>query len=371
MRSVMFIPDRLAAGIVAAGIVAAGIVAALVGGGAALGLVRPAAAQSYDFRSLIERVERLQRDVDVLQRQLATGQSAAGQRAPAPLTGPAPGGPPPASSYIAQTDQRLAALEQQARELTGKIEELGYNLRQMSQRLDKLVGDVDYRLSQLERGGSTGGPPPAASAPPAGAQAAASPPPSAPPQQPSPILGTPGQGRFQMVPPQPSASPAVPGPPPRAATGAPPPPPPAPAAAPAPVLPAGPPERQYEHAYSLLVKAQREQTDFGPPEQAFRAFVAAHGSHRLAGNAQYWLGETFYVRQDYQQAAAAFGEGARAFPNSDKAPDTWLKLGISLGKLNRKREACGALAEMARRYPAASASVKQVAARERQSLGCS
>lgn len=331
---------------------------------------RLVAAQNYDARNLADRVERLQRDVDVLQRQLATG-----QRPPTSLTGPAPGGPPPSQGYIAQTDQRLSQLEVQARELTGKIEELGYNLRQLSQRLDKLVGDVDYRLSQLERGGAApsaaAAPPPPPPPPPAASQAAAPPPP--PPPSSGQTFGSPGQGRFQMVPTQPGGNPAIPGPPPRgAAPEAPAPAPaPAPAAAAAPVLPVGTPERQYEHAYSLLVKAQREHTDFTPPEQAFRAFVATHGTHRLAGNAQYWLGETFYVRQDYQQAAAAFGEGAQKYSTSDKAADMWLKLGISLGKLNRKKEACGALAEMARRYPAASASVKQIAQRERQSLGCS
>lgn len=340
------------------------------------GGLHPAAAQNVDVRNLVDRVERLQRDVDVLQRQLATG-----SRPPTSLAGLTPSGPPPSQGYIAQTDQRLSQLEVQARELTGKIEELGYNIRQLSQRLDKLVGDVDYRLSQIERGGAAPSaaaaappPPPPSSPPPSSPPPAASQAPSQvgtapPPPPPSQTFGSPGQGRFQMVPTQPGGNPAIPGPPPRGA--APEAPAPTPAAAAAPVLPAGTPERQYEHAYSLLVKAQREHTDFAPPEQAFRAFVAAHGTHRLAGNAQYWLGETFYVRQDYQQAATAFGEGAQKYPSSDKAADMWLKLGISLGKLNRKKEACGALAEMARRYPAASASVKQIAQRERQSLGCS
>ena len=41
-------------------------------------------------------------------------------------------------------------------------------------------------------------------------------------------------------------------------------------------------------------------------EQALAAFVQNHPEDGLAGNAQYWLGETFYVRGDFQTAARTF-----------------------------------------------------------------
>ncbi len=136
-------------------------------------------------------------------------------------------------------------------------------------------------------------------------------------------------------------------------------------------LPSGPPEQQYEYAYGLLLQAQREQSDFARPEAALKAFVAAHPTHKLAGNAQYWLGETFYVRKDYQNAVVSFADGLKKYPNSDKGPDNLLKLGMALGQLNQKPNACGALGELDKRYPNAATAIKQSAQRERQRLGCS
>jgi tol-pal system protein YbgF len=150
---------------------------------------------------------------------------------------------------------------------------------------------------------------------------------------------------------------------------------PAPGAAPpaqsaAVTLPAGSPEAQYEFAYAQLLQAQREQGDFGRAEGALKAFITANPTHRLAGNAQYWLGETYYVRRDYQNAAVAFAEGFQKYPNSEKAPDNLLKLGMAMGQLNQKAKACGTLGELDKRYPQASASIKQATQREKQRLGC-
>ena len=58
--------------------------------------------------------------------------------------------------------------------------------------------------------------------------------------------------------------------------------------------------------------------------------------HKLAGNAQYWLGETHYVRRDYKAAATAFLNGYTTFENSPKAPDSLLKLGMTLVVMGEK-----------------------------------
>jgi tol-pal system protein YbgF len=135
-------------------------------------------------------------------------------------------------------------------------------------------------------------------------------------------------------------------------------------------LPAGSPETQYEFAYGLYQQAVQDRGDFGGAEQALRGFVAANGAHRLAGDAQYWLGETFYARRDWTSAAGAFAEQFRRFPQNAKAPDALLRLGQSLGQLNRKPDACGTLAELDKRYPGASQSIKIAAQRERTRLTC-
>ncbi len=95
-----------------------------------------------------------------------------------------------------------------------------------------------------------------------------------------------------------------------------------------------------------------------------------HPEDPLAGNAKYWLGETFYVRGDFRNAAVTFAEGFQRYPDSTKAPDNLLKLGMSLAQLEKKDDACGAFGELLKRYPDATASILQRATRERERLGC-
>jgi tol-pal system protein YbgF len=308
----------------------------------------PARAQSSDVSALNDRIERLQRDIDVLQRQVAR-QGGSSRSSGGSAAATAAGGD---VGFIDRTESRFEGIEQQLRDLTGRVEQLSFQINQLTSRMDKLVSDVDFRLNAVERGGTA----PAAGAAPA---PTAPPPAAAPSTQGSvgqPQVGA-GQQRLVLVPGAPGAAPA-------------PAPAPTPATAVAPELPQGSPEAQYEFAYGVLLQAQREQSDFGRAEQALRAFINANPTHRLAGNANYWLGETYYVRKDYQDAASTFAEGLQKYPKSDKAPDNLLKLGMSLGQLNRKPDACGALAELNKRFPNAAPQIKTTAQRERTRLGC-
>jgi tol-pal system protein YbgF len=323
----------------AIGAAACGLI--LLGGVAAT----PAGAQAPtpDVRSLVDQIDRLRRDVDVLQRQLARG----GAPPASPGAAPSAGGGV-STSFIEQTDSRFADLDTQLRHMTGRVEELNHKATLLTERLDKLVGDIDFRLSALERGAPAAGAAPGRPPPPVAA-APSAPPPAGQAQVP------PGQSRMVLRP-GPAGQPAA-------------------GAAPAPqtaaiTLPQGSPEAQYEFAYAQLLQAQREQGDFSRAEAALKAFIAANPNHRLAGNAQYWLGETYYVRRDYQTAAVSFAEGFQKYPNSEKAPDNLLKLGMAMSQLNQKAQACGTLGELEKRYPQASASIKQATQREKQRLGC-
>jgi tol-pal system protein YbgF len=130
-------------------------------------------------------------------------------------------------------------------------------------------------------------------------------------------------------------------------------------------VPAGTPEDQYNQAFALLRAG-----DYASAEQALKGFLAAHPQHELAGNAQYWLGETYYVRGDYKQAAVAFLDGYRAYPKSAKGPDNLLKLGITMGQIGQSKEACAAFQKLSADYPQASDVIKRRAASERDKLGC-
>jgi len=121
----------------------------------------------------------------------------------------------------------------------------------------------------------------------------------------------------------------------------------------------------YEAAYSYLL-----QQDYGAAETAFDDFLKRYPNDNLAGNAQFWLGESFFVRGQYKPAAAAFLKGYQSYGRSAKAPDSLLKLAMSLSKLGQKDAACSSLSELSTRFPAASVDVKSKAVNEKQRMGC-
>ncbi len=121
----------------------------------------------------------------------------------------------------------------------------------------------------------------------------------------------------------------------------------------------------YEGAYLYLL-----QQDYGAAETAFDDFLQRYPNDSLAGNAQFWLGETHFVRGQYKAAASAFLKGYRSYGRSAKAPDSLLKLAMSLGRLGQRDEACSALGELATKYPQATADVKSRASAEQSRAGC-
>ncbi len=330
--------------------------------------VSPVMAQSRDTQTLLNTIERLERQLQALERTVYRG-------APPPAGGAATtsvagGTAPPAA--VSQLQLKTSQLEEQMRSLTGQIEEMGFRINQISTRLDKLVADVDFRLRALESGGQAGM---ASSPPPPGAQQFASSPVT--PPRPAPTTGevvinpegAPGPSRVfgtltesqiraaGVTPPgagaapvaaQPGAQPTV------ASTGD------------ASGLPPGSPEDRYNYARGFLMRR-----DFEGAEQALRAFVDTYPENELAGNAQYWLGETFYVRNDFGTAARTFADGFQRYPDSSKAPDNLLKLGMSLAALERTEDACITLQKLESEYPQAAANIKRRAEDERSRLKCS
>lgn len=130
-------------------------------------------------------------------------------------------------------------------------------------------------------------------------------------------------------------------------------------------LPEGTPKQQYDYAFEFLKKQ-----DYGRAEVAFREFMKRYPKDALAGNAQYWLGETHYVRGDYQKSVIEFMSGYQNYPKSNKGPDNLLKLGMSLSHLGQSKEACTALSRIAKEYPDAGEQIKRATQQERQKLKC-
>ena len=90
----------------------------------------------------------------------------------------------------------------------------------------------------------------------------------------------------------------------------------------------------------------------------------------LMPNIQYWLGEVFYAKKDFNQAAIEFGEGLKNYPDSIKGPDNMLKLGLSFSNLSKINDACNVLIELELKYPDASKDVLQRSIKERKKMEC-
>src|SRR5256885_99039 len=83
----------------------------------------------------------------------------------------------------------------------------------------------------------------------------------------------------------------------------------------------------------------------------FKDFLGTYPASPLAENAQYWLGEAYYVNHDYEAAAGAFRAVLKKWPDSRKAPDALLKLGYTQYAQRQYSAARATLTEVTRKYP--------------------
>ncbi len=327
----------------------------------------PAAAQLSDTESLINRLIRLEREVQTLNLQVYRGE-------PAPAVESGSVAPVP-EGYAAQFEVRLSQIERQMRDLTGQLEQSQFRARQLTDRLDRALADIEYRLILLEGGE----PPEPGSVPFSSSDSAAAPLPVPAPATDAPTqlaTGATGAAGAELTtapeagslteleltaePGQAAALEAAPDTAPAADAAQ------VAAASPDVVeLPAGSADTQYDYAYGLLA-----QGDYDRAEQALVMFADANPDHPLTSNAQYWLGETFYVRGRYDDAAIAFAQGYQSFPDGAKAVDSLLKLGMALAAAGNRDDACLTLNQLDVEFPNAPTGIKRRATQERSRLQC-
>ncbi|MFZ4533888.1 MAG: tol-pal system protein YbgF [Alsobacter sp.] len=121
----------------------------------------------------------------------------------------------------------------------------------------------------------------------------------------------------------------------------------------------------YDLAYGLLLQRQYEQS-----EMAFRQYLQAWPRDRMVATATYWLGETYLRRQRYTDAVEQYLKIYRSYGNSRIAPDSMLKLAVSLRGMGQPEQACATLAEVGRKYPDASADLRAGVEREQKRGNC-
>jgi len=296
----------------------------------ACGVVAPmASAKAQDASAFGSRLERLERDLMVLQRQIYRTK-VQGEDVSAPSSG---------GSVATLT--KLGEMEEQMRDLTGQIETLSFQIEQNKAQMERMQKDIDFRLRALE------GKPLSAQ----NGQVAegtltqedkqlapgASVKPLAPTQGAIPVQ--PSNGTIKLTPPSGSSSVAT--------------------------KDALSPHDAYSAAFKLVQKG-----DYAAAEVAFQGFLKNHKDDPLAGNAQYWLGETYYVRGQYQKAAVTFADGYKTYRKSPKAADSLFKLGRSMQKLDKVPNACAAFGQLLKEFPKANKVTLQLAKSQRTALKC-
>ncbi|MFO0389548.1 MAG: tol-pal system protein YbgF [Alphaproteobacteria bacterium] len=300
-------------------------------------LALPLAAQVTDPTS--DRVDRLERDIMLMQKQLARSgvnvatSSSANQGELAPS---------------ADTEVRLTSMEESMRDLQGKVEENDFQVRQMKEMLEKFQKDTEFRFNELSQNTAPAGntatdtltspekpvettlKPRAVKA--VGNEAAETD--DADTQPTNDGQTTAGDGVLRV--PEPGDAETF-----------------------------DTPRDLYNYAFRLL-----NQTRYEEAAQSFGTFTKKYPKDPLVGNAYYWQGETFYIRRDYVNAADAFRQGFESLPNGPKAPDNLLKLAMSLDALDRGKEACIVLGQITTKFKKTSVNIVDKAAKEQKRMGC-
>jgi tol-pal system protein YbgF len=286
------------------------------------------------------RLRRLERDIRDLQAEtFRKGPDAAAVLA-APPTSPEQAAAPEPSQPMPDLGpmmRRVDELEAGVTRLTGQMEELGHRIDQLVTQTERMQKQMEFDATQRANAQITAAPPP-----PSDQLASVAPAPDA--DAATPLLGSP--------PPAPT-TPGVLGQIPEGST--------LPTPAPAPD-----PKRDFDTAMNLLSRAQ-----YDDASDAFRKFAADNPEDERASAALYWTGDIAYsAKKDYAGAARDFAELLKKYPMAPRAPDSMLKLGLSLFELGQMNEGCAALAALPAKYPQASPAIRTRATNERRDAMC-
>ena len=271
---------------------------------------------------------------------------------------------------------RLDRLEQLVRQLTGQLEQVQNQNRRLEEQVRRFQNDTDFRFKEMEggRGGARPQPQPGA--------------PANPPRQQRGDAFDPAANPAGPGAPQPLGSPnsATPARPPRTAGNAvvtnpgqiiegeenaigrdP--------RQPADLTPRGstasiPTQPGTPRGKLDLGRQQLANGEYETAEGTFREFARSHPQDRQLSEAVMGLGDSFFQRQRWREAAEQYVDMTTKYGRSGRAPEAELKLGISLRGLGAAKEACDVLNNHGKKHPNAPAAIKQGVARELQRARC-
>jgi tol-pal system protein YbgF len=227
--------------------------------------------------------------------------------------------------------QSVEELKAEVRELRGELEQQQHSLSKMTGRQRDLYLDVDRRLQRVEAGSVVVIGAAAASAGPGAAPSAGASAPAGSTVGSTSTASTSGTAAVGVA----TAGAAI-----QAST---------PQTAPANVDPVEE-QRAYQSAFNLLKAGRYDQA-----AKSFRDFLAEYPTGKFADNAQYWLGESYYVTRNFDNALREFNALVNGHPDSQKVTHALLKIGYIHDELGQKEEAREILTDLTKNYPQSTA----------------
>lgn len=229
---------------------------------------------------------------------------------------------------------QLQELLDEVRTLRGRVEELERELENMRQRQRDQYLDLDQRITGLRQSAAVDVPPAAPGETPGadpGLPRTADT--AAPDSQPAPTEAAPAEDHPEVRAPLETPSET-------AGLGTP-----EVTSQPTPASPAAE-KAAYEQAFQALKELR-----YADAAQEFQTFLDRYPNSEYAGNAQYWLGESYYVTRNYDIALSAFQRLLDRYPDSNKVPDGLLKIGYTHYELENWDQARAALTQVQAAYP--------------------
>lgn len=105
-------------------------------------------------------------------------------------------------------------------------------------------------------------------------------------------------------------------------------------------------EEDYNKALELLHNSQLEQA-----QEGFDSVIKRFPKDKLAANAQYWIGEIYYIQKNYPEACMAFLNTYKMRTKGEKAPEALYKLAVALNAMKKFKEAKTTLEKMKEEFP--------------------
>jgi tol-pal system protein YbgF len=105
-------------------------------------------------------------------------------------------------------------------------------------------------------------------------------------------------------------------------------------------------KQAYDRAFQSLKDLQ-----YADAAEGFQSFLSSYPGSEYADNAQYWLGESYYVTRNYDLALNAFNDLINDYPDSGKVPDALLKIGYTYYELKQWDNARTALTRVQTDFP--------------------